>query len=196
MSEQAGTGQAGTGQAGTGSGRSLAGYPGTSRRPAGPGERGDDRGARTGLRPGAPPAVRAAVRLMYAGAVLDAAAVVTIALTRATARAAVLAAHPAAWHMADLRLTEDMIAAPVLILAWLWLSRAIGGGRDWGRFAFIAFFALSSAGLLAAVVGAAWHYAGADFAVGAALWLVQLAVLALVFSPPSGSYFEQAAGRR
>jgi hypothetical protein len=179
-------------------GRSLAGYPRTSRsRTGSPGRDGTGLAARMGLRPGAPSTVRAAVRLMFAGAALDAVAVLTIALTRGAARAATLASQTVStWHVVDLRLTEDMIAAPVLILAWLWLASAIGRGRDWARFAFTAFFALPSAGLLSAVIGGAWHYAGADFAVGAALWLTALAVLVLIFNPRSGRYFEQAGGLR
>ncbi len=179
-------------------GRSRAGYPGTSRsRTGSQAQDGSGLAARMRLRPGAPATVRAAVRLMFAGAVLDAAATVTIALTRGAARTATLASHSVStWHQVDLRLTEDLIAAPVLILAWLGLAWAIGRGRDWGRFVFIAFFALSTAGLLPAVAASAWSYAGADFAIGAALWLVELAVLVLVFNPRSTRYFEQVAGRR
>jgi hypothetical protein len=185
-------------QASMKSGRSLAGYPRTHRSRSGsPEQGGTGLAARMGLRPGAPATVRAAVRLMFAGAVLDAAAVITIALTRGAARTAVLASYSAsAWHAVDLRLTEDMIAAPVVILAWLGLAWAIGRGRDWARFVFIAYFALITAGLIPAIVGSAWSYVGPVFAVGVALWLVGLAVLVLVFNPRSNRYFEQVAGRR
>jgi hypothetical protein len=149
------------------------------------------------LRPGPvrpPRTVFNAVRLMYAGAVVEVAALVTIVVTPASIRAAILARNPdytaTQWH-ALLRATivPDEVAASIAIGLWLLLAWATGRGHGWARAVFAVFFAMSTVSLLAALARDAAVYAPADLIAGATLWLVELPVVLLLFNRRSRPYY-------
>jgi hypothetical protein len=145
--------------------------------------------------PSRPPrTVRSAARLMCAGAVVELAAVVTMLVTAASVKAA-LATQPglpaAQWHAVLSLLTFKEISAAVAAGLWLFMAQAISQGRDAGRFAFSAFFALTTMTML---IGLAQHsvaYAPADMIAGAAIWLVALVTMVLIFTRPSNTYYRQ-----
>ncbi|HUL28696.1 MAG TPA: hypothetical protein VLW44_23315 [Streptosporangiaceae bacterium] len=144
-----------------------------------------------------PPAtVVAASRLMYAGAALELAALITIVVTAGSVRSAVLAAHPAQWHAVLIHITGDEIGAPIAIGLWLWLAWASGRGYDWARLVFTAFFGLMTLSLLNALAGHGLVYARADVTAGLALWLVALAAIVLIFSKKSNRYYRQGIAQR
>jgi hypothetical protein len=157
------------------------------------------RGAlRMRLRPASRPprAVRGAVRLVCAGAVAQLAAAVTIIVTAASVRAE-LASQPGI--TAPLRdqalslLTFREVSAVVAVVLWLLMAWALSQGRDAGRLAFASFFALIT---LTVLVGLAEHgatYAAADMIAGAAIWVIALSTLVLIFMPQSSRYYRQAA---
>jgi len=156
--------------------------------------------ARLRPRPARPATVRAAVRLMCAGAAAELGAVIVIAVTAASVRAAVarhvLGLTAAQWHAVSLHLSIDEFIAPAFAVVWLLLAWANSRGRDWARPLFMAFFALVTAGILIALGEGAAVYAPADLAAGAVLWLVGAAALALIFSPRSGPYYQPGPARR
>jgi hypothetical protein len=156
------------------------------------------RGAlRMRLRPAVRPprTVRSAVRLMCAGAVAELAAVVTMVLTAARMKAA-LAKGPgltaAQWHTVTSLLTFKEVGGGIAVVLWLFLAWAMSQRRDVARFAFTAFFALISMIMLSALAQQGTAYAAADFAAGAAVWLVALATMVLIFARPSNTFYRQA----
>jgi hypothetical protein len=143
-----------------------------------------------------PRAVRGAVRLMCLGALAELAAVVTIALTAAQVQAAfarqpgVTAAH---WHQVAGLLTAKEVTGAVAAAVWLLLAWAIGHRRDVARFGFSAFFALVTLTMLIALARHATAYAPADVIAGAAIWLIALATMVLIFTRQSNAYYRQPA---
>ena len=137
-----------------------------------------------------------AVRLMYAGAALELATLITIVATAGSVKSAVLSSHPAAWHLVLFHLTADEIAAPIAIVLWAWLAWANGRGHDWARLAFTAFFSLITMSLISALANHAAVYARADLIVGLALWLVALAAVVLIFTKKSNPYYHPDPAQR
>jgi len=137
-----------------------------------------------------------AARLMYAGAAVELATLITIVVTAGSVKAAVLASHPAVWHLALIHLTTDEIAAPIAVVLWAWLAWANGRGYDWARLVFTAFFALTTMSLISALAGHAATYARADLIAGTALWLVALAAVVLIFSKKSNQYYRHVSAQR
>jgi hypothetical protein len=194
--------------------RLLAGYPKAYRREngpeilavlmaaAGPGQRRPGLaeaadlirgGLRMRLCPRVPSHARtvlAAVRLMYLGALTEVAALITIIATTPAVRAATMRLAPAQWPAAHAILLRDEIISPAVVLVWLWLAWANGRGRDWGRFLFITFTCLTSAGILLALASDGQAVAPADLLAAGGLWLLQVATLVLLFRPASGRYFQ------
>ncbi len=155
------------------------------------------RGAlRMRLRPASRPprTVQGAVRLMCAGAVAELAAVVTMVVTAASVQAA-LAKEPgltaAQWHAALSLLTFREVGAAVAVGLWLRMAWAIGQGRDVARLAFSAFFALITMIMLIALAQHGAAYAPADMIAGAAVWLIALVTMVLIFTRPSNTYYRQ-----
>jgi hypothetical protein len=141
----------------------------------------------SGPRP--PRTVVNAVRLMYAGAAVELATLVTIVVTAGSVKSAILGSHPAAWPVGLVHLTADEIGAPIAIVLWVWLAWANGRGHNWARLVFTALFALTTLSLLSGLAGHAATYARADLIAGTALWLVALAAVALIFSKTSNAYY-------
>ena len=151
--------------------------------------------ARLRLRAGCPPTARAAIRLMCAGAVLELGYLVTVIVTEGSVRSAVLARYPgltaAQWHLIVVaHLLPDEIFAPVGIGLWLWLAWAHGQGRYWARVVFSVYFGLFTFGLLMALAEQAAIYATADLAASVALWMVQAAVVVLIFNSRSAPFYQ------
>ena len=136
---------------------------------------------------------------MYAGAVLELAAVITIAATAGSVRSAVLQRNgvtAAQLHAVHAQLVTDYVGAPIVIGLWLWMAWANGRGYDWARVAFAAFFGIISVSLLIALAQDSAVYAPADLIAGAGQWLVALAAVALIFSRKSWPYYvHEPAGR-
>ncbi len=150
-------------------------------------------------RPAQPRTVRAAVALMCAGALVELGVVITVMATAGSLRTSVLHHYPALttaqWHMIVLHLTADKIGGPIVALVWLWLAWANSRGYDWARPAFMAFFAFVTASVLIALGEGAAVYAPADLIAAAALWLVGLAAMLLIFGPRAGQYYRPPATR-
>jgi hypothetical protein len=137
-----------------------------------------------------------AARLMYVGAALELATLITIVATAGSVKSAVLSSHPAAWQVTHFHLTADEIAAPIAIVLWVWLAWANGRGHDWARLAFTAFFALITMSLIGALANHAAVYARADLIVATALWLVGLAAVVLIFTKQSNPYYRREPAQR
>ena len=143
-----------------------------------------------------PRAVRGAVRLMCLGALAEAVAVVTIAVTAGRVQVA-LGTEPgvtaAQWHQVAGLLTLREVSGGVAVAIWLFLAWAIGHRRDVARFGFSAFFALITMVMLIALAQHAAAYAPADLIAGAATWLIALAAMLLIFTRQSNAYYRQPA---
>jgi hypothetical protein len=142
-----------------------------------------------------PPTARAAVRLMCAGAVLELGVLATVIVTEGNVRSAILARYPgltaAQWHAVVLaHILPDEIFAPVAIGLWLWLAWAHSKGYYWARVVFSVIFGLSTLSLLAALSEDAAIYAPADLVAGATKWIVQAAVVLLIFSKSSAPFYQ------
>jgi hypothetical protein len=146
-----------------------------------------------------PRAVRAAVRLMCAGAGLELAAWITIVLTAGSLKSALLRSHPGLtssqmWAV-HAHLVADEVAVPIVAGLWLFLAWANGRGHDWARPAFMAFFALTTLGVLIPLAEGATAYAPADMVAGGVLWLVALTVMVLIFGKGTAAYYERQPAR-
>jgi len=142
--------------------------------------------------------VRGAVRLMCVGAVVQLAAAVTVMVTADSVRAA-LARQPgltaAVRNQALSLLTFRAVSAAVAVGVWLLLAWAISQGRDVGRFAFSSFFALITLTMLMAQAQHGAAIAPADMIAGAAIWVIALVTMVLIFTRQSNRYYRQAVQR-
>jgi hypothetical protein len=156
------------------------------------------RGAlRMRLRPACPPprSVRGAVRLMCAGSVAQLAAAVTMIVTAGTVRAAIasqpgLAAVQRSQELSLLTFRE--IGAVLAVGVWLLTAWAISQGRDVARFSFSSFFVLITLTVLIALAQHGVADAAADMIAGAAVWLIALATMVLIFTRQSNRYYREA----
>jgi hypothetical protein len=153
------------------------------------------RGAlRMRLRPAVRPprAVEAAVRLMCAGALAELAAVITMIVTAARVRAA-LATAPgltaAQYHAAASMLTFREVSAVIAVAVWLLMAWALSQRRDVARFGFSAFFALTTLTMIIALAQHDASYARPDMIAGAAIWLLALATMTLIFTRKSNAFY-------
>ena len=143
------------------------------------------------LRPGArlPGTMRSAIRIMYAGAVVELAAVITYLVTAGRVRSAMAQQVPAQWHAMLIHLTAIEVAAPITMVLWLVMAWANGRGYDWGRGIFMLFFSLTTASLLFVLGEGGAVYAPAELIATAVLWLTELAAIVLVFTRASNRYY-------
>lgn len=154
------------------------------------------------VRPGAPRSagtVFAAVRLMYVSAALELLALELLALltvlrTLPSLKTAILERNPqfsaAQWHaVVRAHVLPLEIGAPIAAGLLLYLAWANGRGRNWGRIAFVALFALNTVSLLASVAQNSATYAPVDLGVGVVIWLVALATVILICNGRSRSYY-------
>jgi hypothetical protein len=129
-----------------------------------------------------------AVKLMYVGAVTELAVALTVFATVGEVKSQVAARNPgmtqAQSHAVVASALHALVVAAVIAVGfWLWMAWANGRGHRWTRIAFAVFFAMNTGSLLHGVQQGSAVYARADLAVGAVLWLVELAVIALLFEP-------------
>jgi hypothetical protein len=147
------------------------------------------------LRPSVPRSNRpvfAAIRLMYLGAVIELATLVTMLTTIGDVRSNVVSRNPGLtqveWHaIVAGQLEPTAVAAGLAVGFWLWMAWAIGRGHRWVRVAFVFFFALNVFGLLNGLSHGSAVYARPDLAIAIVLCLVELAaavrVLLLKIAP-------------
>ena len=141
--------------------------------------------------PGRPPrTLRGAVKLMCLGAAVELAALITIAVTFTSVRQDILQRDPAHWPAVLAQIIIDAVAAPLGMALWLFLAWGISRGQDWARPVSGALFCLLTGKLIVALAGHATAYARADLIAGGVLWVLALAVLALIFSRPATRYFQ------
>jgi hypothetical protein len=140
-------------------------------------------------RPGQPRTVFTAIRLMWAGALAEVAAAITIVVTLESVRAAVVHAYPPAWPSVQHQLIGAVAEAPLVIALWLWMAWANGRGKNRGRAALAVFFGLDGLAVLAAISAGGFTYTPADMAAGIVQCLITLAVVFLVFNPASSRHY-------
>ncbi len=126
---------------------------------------------------------------MCAGAAVELAAWITIVVTAGSVKSATAHRDPAQLHAVLVHLVAVEVFGPIAIGLWLWMAWANGRGHDWARVLFMSFFALTTAGLLGWPGQGAAVYAPGDLIALAVLWLVQLAVMVLIFSKKSSPYY-------
>jgi hypothetical protein len=144
--------------------------------------------------------VQAAVRLMYAGAAVSAAGLITgLALIiidiQVAARGQFLGHSLAAQK--PLVITVWIVFGLAGVSLWLWMARANGQGRTWARIMSTVWFALATLELGGAFTrpvsyagsGAVVLYYG-DVVLFAAGWLVGGAVVWLLWRPASDAFFK------
>jgi hypothetical protein len=149
------------------------------------------------LRPGVPRSRRAvfsAVRLMYLGAVVELATLITVLATLGNLRAAIHQHHPnfdsAKWHLEiQVNIVPLEIGAAIGIAVWVWLAWANGRGHRWARVVFASFVALNVLSLLRGLAQHSATYAPADLLAGSILCIVAAAALVLIWSPQSRSHY-------
>jgi hypothetical protein len=141
--------------------------------------------------PGRPPrTLRGAVKLMCLGAAVELASLITIAVTLTSVRQDILQRDPAHWPAVLAQIIIDAVAAPLGMVLWLFLAWRISRDQDWARLVSGALFCLLTGKLIVALAGHATAYARADLIAGGVLWVLALAVLALIFSRPATRYFQ------
>ena len=140
-----------------------------------------------------PRPVRNAVRLMYLGAVLTLADLVTVLVTLGGVRsAAVHDVTAAGWPTVMLTQVGFWLAsAPIGAGLWLWLAWANGRGYDWARPAFVAFFCVLTTAVFFGLGEDALPYTLADLIATTVLWLVGVAAALLIFSETASPYYQQ-----
>ncbi len=154
------------------------------------------------LRSPAPAPVLTAVKLMYAGAVVSAAgliiglALIIVDIT-AAARGRFLGHSLTAPQMRPLIIAVWIVFSLVVIALWLWMARANGQGRKWGRILSTALFGLATLQLHGdftqpvghAGFGATVLYYGGT-ALFVAAWLAGAAAVWLLWRPASTAFFK------
>jgi hypothetical protein len=140
--------------------------------------------------------VRAAVKLVYLAAVADMALLATVVLTAASVEADVRKIAPAQVSAVTTHIVVDEIALPFTIVLMLWLAWAIGQRQDWARLVLTAYFGLTTLSLLYVVSQGAAPVVPADLIASGVFWLIQLAVVVLIFTPQSARYYQPQPNER
>lgn len=128
---------------------------------------------------------RSAVRLMYLGAAVELATVITVLASMGDVRSAILARDPGysavQWH-AEVTggLDPIVVAGGIAVGLWLWLAWATGRGHRWTRVVLVLFFGLNTYSLCTGVANDSVAYARVDLVAGIVLCLVQFAAVVLV----------------
>ena len=126
-----------------------------------------------------------AVRLLWLGAVMELALLVTIIATLSQVRSTVVTHVPgyttAQWH-AEVASAFDPLAytAAGAVVFWVWMAWANGRGHRWAKVLFAAFFAQSTYSLLDGLIHGSATYARADLTIGLIVWLVEAITVMLL----------------
>lgn len=139
--------------------------------------------------PEPPRPVRSAVHLMYAGAALEAVALIIALVTISSLKLAMFPAHPAYTrpHTAEIaRAVPLVVGALITIFLWLWMAWANRQGLGWARVLSATLFGINTLGLLISLLALR---APADLIVDAVIWLVGLAAVLLIFSKDSTPFY-------
>jgi hypothetical protein len=144
-----------------------------------------------------PPLVLRAVRLMYAGAVLEVVAVVIALVSKGSLRSSILTRHPAytaaQLHTAETAGTVPLIVGGVIAAGvWIWMARANRQGRGWAPVVSAVLFGINTLDLVVAALVV--KGAVASQVIGAAIWLVGLGVIVLIFTQVSRRFYGQPPG--
>ena len=145
--------------------------------------------------PGTPPrALVAAVRLILACAVLEFAALLYVTagtfIIRDEFRHALPAATAADWQALASRLTADRIAAPILLVLWLWMALYNSRGNDLARFSYFAFSALMILLTIVSVADGLFRIAPVAAAIDLAQCAAALTALVLIFTPQASRFYQ------
>lgn len=148
-----------------------------------------------------PQQVVIAARLMYAGAALSVATLVTKLLTTHGLRAAIIsAAHKQHKHLtaAQATGTEHLLVGTAIFWGlfgtglWLLMARANRNGFKWARIAASVLFGLNTVGLAGSFSqGSTNTYPAAliSLALAVVIWLIGLGAIGLLWRPQSSDYF-------
>ena len=144
--------------------------------------------------PGRPPrALVAAVRLMLLGAAVELAALVYLLTASGSIRAGFRHAYPAATaaqlHTLSAHLTADKIAAPVVLVLWLWLAWFNGRGSQSARVVYFFFYVILAVGLLSVLAADAVRVSPLGVAIDAASCAIGLAALVLICTLQANRYY-------
>ena len=152
-------------------------------------------------RPCAPAPVRTAVKLMYTGAAVTAAWLITglaliITDIQTAARGRFLGHSLTSPQARPFVITVWIVAGLAVIALWLWLARADGQGQNWARIMSTVLFALATLQLPGAFTqpvshagaGATLLYYGSA-ALFVVTWLAGAAAVWLLWRPASRAFF-------
>jgi hypothetical protein len=157
--------------------------------------------------PAAPAPVRTAIKLIYAGAAVSAVGlIIGLALIivdiQAAAHGRFLGHSLTAPPTRPLIITVWIVFGLVGIALWLWMARANGQGRNWGRILSTVLFGLATLQLLhpqpegsPAGFGPTVLYYGVTVLFVAA-WLVGAAAVWLLWRPASSAFFKPQGFRQ
>jgi hypothetical protein len=140
----------------------------------------------------APRTVIVAVRLMCLGAAAYLAGWISTVVTAGSVRSAMAKSAPAGWHLMLVHIAVVEAVVPAAAVGWLWLAWANGRGDDRAKLLLVPYLGFTTLGLLWMLGMGAAVYAAADLISVAALWLIQLSAIVLVFNKRSGHYFRPA----
>jgi hypothetical protein len=152
--------------------------------------------------PAAPPPVRTAIKVMYAGAAVTAAQLITgLALIiidiQAAVRGQFLGHSLTEPQLRPLIITVWIVFCLALIALWLWMARENGQGRNWARILSTVLFGLATLQLRSAFTQPVSHggfgtmvlYYG-SIVLFVAAWLVGAAAVWLLWRPASRAFFK------
>jgi hypothetical protein len=151
------------------------------------------------LRPSVPrsvPTMFYAIRLMYVGALLEAATMITVWATFGSLKANILKQHPhvtaAQWHLLiTARIIPLEVSLLVGVCVWLWMAWANGRKHSWARILFVVQFGLSTLSLLNGLKQGSAKYARLDLLSGVLVWLLSVAIMLLLFNKKSTRYYRK-----
>jgi hypothetical protein len=158
------------------------------------------------LRPPVPAPVRTAVKLMYAGAAIWTALLISalvLIISGDQTGHAMMNGHTLTAAQASqakpVLVTVAAVSGLVAIALWLWMARANGQGRKWARILSTVLFGLATLQMFAQASvqrpGEPWSHVGPGvlvlFVIVPVLgWLVGLAAVWLLWRPASSAFFK------
>jgi hypothetical protein len=134
---------------------------------------------------------------MYAGATLNAIAIIIALVTIGSLRSATAAKYPnytaAQLHTAEVAsVVLAIVAGLITIGLWLWMAWANGRGRRWARIVSAVFFGINTLDLLASFFQV---HAAISLVFSVLVWLAGLGAIILIFSRESGPFYQRQSAR-